>query len=124
MLLGTFPNAWEVESRIAAADAFDRVDIVGSFRRRCPTVGDIDILATVTDTGDAMALFCTDEDVTEVLARGDRKASVLASGDLQMDLRIVDDDECWAALVYSTGSKAHNISLRNRAIDRDWKLNE
>ncbi|MFB6102346.1 MAG: helix-hairpin-helix domain-containing protein [Haloplanus sp.] len=125
MLLGrAFPIARDIETRLREDDAFDRVDIVGSFRRRRPTVGDIDILATAPDPGAAMETFRTHDDVIDVLARGETKSSVLVSGDLRLDLRIVDDDEYGAALVYFTGSKAHNIALRNRAIDRDWKLNE
>lgn len=125
MLLGkAFPIAENVRSRLTDDDAFDDVTIVGSFRRRRPTIGDIDILATATDPEPAMEAFCTHDDVDEVLSRGDTQSSVVVSGDLQMDLRLVDDDEYGAALVYFTGSKDHNITLRNRAIERDWKLNE
>ncbi|MGM0716656.1 MAG: helix-hairpin-helix domain-containing protein [Halobacteriota archaeon] len=125
MLLGrAFPIARDVEARLTDSEAFDRVDIVGSFRRRRPTVGDLDILATVTDPGAAMDVFCGHDDVDEILSRGESKASIVVSGDLQMDLRIVSNEEYGAALVYFTGSKDHNITLRNRAIDRGWKLNE
>ena len=125
MLLGrAFPIAADVESRLHDDDAFDQVDVVGSFRRRRPTVGDIDILATASDPGAAMERFCTHDDVKEVLSRGETKSSVVVSGDLQMDLRIVDGAEYGSALVYFTGSKDHNITLRNRALDRNWKLNE
>ncbi len=125
MLLGrAFPIAEEVEARLRGLDAFDQVDVVGSFRRRRPTVGDIDILATAADPTVAMEQFCTHDDVKEVLSRGETKSSVVVAGDLQMDLRIVGETEYGSALVYFTGSKDHNITLRNRAIDRDWKLNE
>ena len=125
MLLGrAFPLAADVEARLQAADAFEQVDIVGSFRRRRPTVGDIDVLATASDPETAMQQFCTHDDVKEVLSQGETKASVVVSGDLQMDLRIVDESEYGSAIVYFTGSKDHNITLRNRAIDRNWKLNE
>lgn len=125
MLLGhAFPIARDVERRLGDSDAFDRVDIVGSFRRRRPTVGDVDVLATAPDPEAAMETFCTHGDVSQVLSRGETGASVLVGDDLQIDLRIVADEEYGAALVYFTGSKAHNIALRNRAIDRDWKLNE
>jgi len=125
MLLGrAFPIASDVEDRLGESDAFDRVDVVGSFRRRRPTVGDIDVLATAPDPGEAMAEFVSHDDVKEVLARGETKSSVVVSGDLQMDLRIVDEAEYGAALVYFTGSKDHNIAIRNRAMERDWKLNE
>jgi len=125
MLLGhAFPIARDVEARLGDAEAFGRCDVVGSFRRRRPTVGDIDVLATAPDPGAAMDVFCSHDDVKEVLARGETKSSVLVSGDLRMDLRIVEEAEYGAALVYFTGSKDHNIALRNRAIDRGWKLNE
>ncbi|MFB6092619.1 MAG: helix-hairpin-helix domain-containing protein [Haloquadratum sp.] len=125
MLLGrAFPIAADVETRLRDDDAFDRVDVVGSFRRRRPTVGDIDVLATAPDPEQAMEVFCGHDDVKEVLSRGETKSSVVVAGDLQMDLRIVDETAYGAALVYFTGSKDHNITLRNRAIDRDWKLNE
>ena len=125
MLLGrAFPIADELASRLGDAEPFERVDVVGSFRRRRPTVGDLDVLASASDATAAMDVVCEHDDVKEVLARGDTKTSVVVSGDLQVDVRIVDDAEYGSALVYFTGSKDHNIALRNRAIDRDWKLNE
>lgn len=125
MLLGrAFPIANDIQRRLSDDDAFDDVTIVGSFRRRRATVGDIDILATAADPADAMDVFCSHDDVKEVLSQGETKSSVIVSGDLQMDLRIVDTSEYGAALVYFTGSKDHNITLRNRAIERNWKLNE
>ncbi|MFB6198703.1 MAG: PHP domain-containing protein, partial [Halobacteriaceae archaeon] len=60
----------------------------------------------------------------EVIAKGKTKSSIRVPGDLQIDLRIVKEEEYGAALIYFTGSKDHNITIRNRAIDRDWKLNE
>ena len=125
MLLGrAFPIADDVRDRLSADEAFDRVDVVGSFRRRRATVGDIDVLASATDPAAATEVFCGHDDVKEVLSRGETKSSVVVSGGLRMDLRLVEDEEYGAALVYFTGSKDHNIALRNRAIDRDWKLNE
>ncbi|MEF8817995.1 MAG: helix-hairpin-helix domain-containing protein [Haloferacaceae archaeon] len=124
-LLGrAVPVARAIETRLAESDAFGRVDVVGSFRRRRPTVGDVDVLATADDPTAAATAFCEHDDVREVLARGETRSSVVVSGGLQVDLRIVDESEYGAALVYFTGSKAHNISLRTRAINRGWKLNE
>jgi len=101
MLLGRAdPIARELETRLQSADEFERVDIVGSFRRRRPTVGDLDVLATAPNPEAATDVFCTHDDVTEVLARGETKSSVVVSGDLQVDLRIVDEREYGAALVY------------------------
>ncbi len=118
------PMASAVRSRLVESGAFDRVDVVGSFRRRRPTVGDIDVLATASDPEAGMDALCDQEDVTEVLSRGPTKSSVIVSGGLRVDLRIVADEEYGAGLVYFTGSKEHNIALRRRAIDRGLKLNE
>jgi DNA polymerase (family 10) len=124
-LLGrAVPMARAIETRLAESGAFGRVEVVGSFRRRRPTVGDLDVLATADDPEAATAAFCDHDDVREVLARGETRSSVVVSGGLGVDLRIVDESEYGAALVYFTGSKAHNVRLRNRAIDRGWKLNE
>ncbi|MFB6147527.1 MAG: helix-hairpin-helix domain-containing protein, partial [Candidatus Nanohaloarchaea archaeon] len=125
MLLGkAFPIAENIREKLRDSDNFGKVEIVGSFRRRRPTVGDIDILATAPDAEKAMEEFCSMDDVKEVLGRGDTKSSIIVSGDLQMDLRIVDGDSWGSALIYFTGSKDHNITLRDRAIDNGWKLNE
>ncbi len=125
MLLGrAFPIADQLRSRLAATGAFDRLDVVGSFRRRKETVGDVDVLATAPDAGAAMDAFCEAPDVEEVLARGDTRSSIVVAGGLQVDVRVVDPEQYGAALVYFTGSKDHNVTLRNRAIDRGWKLNE
>lgn len=125
MLLGrAFPLAQEIERNLEDTSAFDRLDIVGSYRRRQPTVGDIDILGSASDPEVAMEEFCSQKDVKEVLSRGETKSSIIVSGDLHLDLRLVSESEYGAALVYFTGSKDHNITLRNRAIAADFKLNE
>lgn len=125
MLLGKiFATANDLETRLYDADAFKQVDVVGSFRRRRPTVGDFDILALANDSEQAMETFCTLDDVTEIVERGETRSSVTLSEDLQADLRIVEKESYGAALVYFTGSKDHNIVLRDRAIDNDWTLNE
>jgi DNA polymerase (family 10) len=124
-LLGrAVPIARALAEELDRIEQFDRVDVVGSFRRRRPTVGDLDVLATAPDPAAAMEAFCSRDAVEEVLARGETKASIRETGGLQVDLRIVEPSSYGAALVYFTGSKEHNIALRNRAIDRGWKLNE
>jgi DNA polymerase (family 10) len=97
--------------------------IVGSLRRGVETIGDLDILAAGADSG-VMDAFTNYKLVERVLAHGDTKSSVLISGGLQADLRLVAADNRGAALQYFTGSKAHNIALRDRAIARGFKLNE
>ena len=96
---------------------------VGSVRRGTETSGDLDILASGADTtlADTFTRFPM---VERVLANGGTKASVLLRGGFQADLRIVTPDQRGAALQYFTGSKAHNIALRDRALERGLKLNE
>lgn len=101
-----------------------RLVAAGSFRRRQETVGDLDILATAeagAAVGDRLAAY---ENTAQVLAHGRTRATVILRSGLQVDLRVVADESYGAALMYFTGSKAHNIALRNRANARGWKLNE
>jgi len=96
---------------------------VGSLRRGTPTCGDLDILAI---GGDSTLIdgFTRHPLAERVLGRGDTKGSVLLRGGFQADLRLVPPESRGAALQYFTGSKAHNIALRDRALGRGWKLNE
>lgn len=119
-----FDRATEIRDRLADTDEFDRVRIVGSFRRRRPTIGDVDLLATASDREAAMTTFCTADVVEEVRARGDTKSSIVLPGDLQVDLRIVDKRDYGSATVYFTGSVDHNVAMRSMAMDRGYKLNE
>ena len=104
---------------------------VGSVRRGCETCGDIDILAiggpsAPLGTGDRtlMDLFVAYPNVERILGHGDTKSSVRLRGGYQADLRLVPPDSRGAAMQYFTGSKAHNIVLRDRAIQHGFKLNE
>jgi DNA polymerase (family 10) len=96
---------------------------VGSLRRGCDTCGDLDILAIGGDPS-LMEVFTAYPKVDRVLGHGDTKSSVRLQGGYQADLRLVPPDSRGAAMQYFTGSKAHNISLRDRAIRRGLKLNE
>ncbi|MGB3936691.1 MAG: helix-hairpin-helix domain-containing protein [Burkholderiales bacterium] len=96
----------------------------GSLRRGRDTVGDIDLLAAAEDSGDAMQCFVRHPEVQRVLAGGATKASVLLYSGIQADLRVVPPRSYGAALVYFTGSKAHNIALRRLAQAKGLKINE
>src|SRR5262245_49457588 len=98
-------------------------DVVGSLRRGTETCGDIDILACGAGP-EVMTAFISYPMVERVLARGETKSSVLVRGNYQVDLRFVSPESRGAALQYFTGSKPHNIALRDRALDRGLKLNE
>ena len=98
-------------------------DLVGSLRRGTETCGDIDILACGTGT-DVMTSFTSYPLVERVLGQGDTKSSILIGGGYQADLRLVAVESRGAALQYFTGSKPHNIALRDLALERGLKLNE
>src|SRR4029077_14143236 len=88
------------------------------------TIGDLDLLVESEDVEKVMDHFGKFESVVSVLGRGDTKMSVQLANTLQVDLRIVPAKSYGAALVYFTGSKAHNIVLRGMAKDRGVKINE
>jgi DNA polymerase (family X) len=101
-----------------------RCSAAGSLRRHREIIGDIDLLASSRKPVEVIEFFTSQPGILSVLARGDTKASVLLEGGIQSDLRVVTDAEYSSALMYFTGSKEHNIVLRQRAIDRGLRLNE
>ncbi len=96
----------------------------GSYRRRLQTVGDLDILVTCERGEEAMKRFVEYDQVREIVARGETKSTVRLRSGLQVDLRVVPEQSYGAALHYFTGSKAHNIALRQMAVKKGLKLNE
>ncbi len=101
-----------------------RCSAAGSLRRHREVIGDIDLLASSKQPAEVIEFFTSQPGILKVLAKGDTKASVLLEGGIQSDLRVVSDAEYPSALMYFTGSKEHNIVMRQRAIDRGLRLNE
>jgi DNA polymerase (family X) len=96
----------------------------GSLRRFSETVGDVDVVVAASAAGPVMEAFVAMGFVDRVLVRGDSKTSVVSRRGTQVDLRVVTPQQLGAALLYFTGSKGHNIKLRQRALSRGWTLNE
>ncbi|MDX2111065.1 MAG: DNA polymerase/3'-5' exonuclease PolX [Verrucomicrobiota bacterium] len=101
-----------------------RAEHAGSLRRGLETVGDLDFIVGSTEPAPIMAWFTSMPTVTEVTARGETKSSVRLTGGLQADLRVVPPAQFASALHHFTGSKAHNVKLRQRALTRGWSLSE
>ncbi|HET8865122.1 MAG TPA: DNA polymerase/3'-5' exonuclease PolX [Gracilimonas sp.] len=107
-------------------EGVQQIEVAGSYRRGLETIGDIDILIAADEKHieDLFDVFVNHERVTDVLGRGDTKSSVRTKEGRQVDLRIVSPKEFPAALMYFTGSKEHNIVMRQRARERGMGLNE
>ncbi|WP_169950162.1 DNA polymerase/3'-5' exonuclease PolX [Microbispora sp. H11081] len=114
--------AADLADRVIASLPADRIAFAGSLRRMSETIGDIDVLAV----GDPalMELFARQPYVTEVIAKGERKTSVRTDRGLQVDLRLVPAESWGAAMIYFTGSKEHNVRIREMAVKKGWKLSE
>lgn len=118
-------TAAEVMAHLGEAGGIEKITVAGSLRRRKETVGDVDILATGPGAAAALERFVAYPGVTEVLGKGENKASATIGPEhLQVDLRALPSDSFGAALQYFTGSKDHNVALRNRAIRMGFKLSE
>jgi DNA polymerase (family X) len=120
------PVAERIVAALRELDAAGEVAYAGSVRRFRQDIGDLDILVAAADdvAAEVTERFLGLPDVDRVLASGATKTSVLTWEGVQVDLRVVPPDSFGAALVYFTGSKAHNIRLRQRALARGMTLNE
>jgi DNA polymerase (family 10) len=116
--------ATRVMAELAASADIARMEYAGSLRRLSETIGDIDILVAADDPGSVMDRFVELPGVTAILGSGGTKASVVVDDRMQVDLRVVPERNFGAAWMYFTGSKSHNIELRQRSLDRDATLNE
>ncbi len=104
--------------------AASRVAVCGSFRRAKETVHDLDFLVATKEPAELCRYFTTFPPVSSIIACGDTKASVRLENGLQCDLRAVSNAEFPFALQYFTGSKEHNVAIRQRALKHGWSLNE
>ena len=109
---------------LGKVSAIRRFEVTGSFRRRRETIGDLDVLVQAPDRGKATEGILAYEPIEDVLAKGEEKVAVRLVGGLQVDFRFIEPESFGAAMMYFTGSKAHNINLRKRAQKEDLKLNE
>jgi len=107
-----------------AAPGLTRLEVAGSYRRRRETIGDIDLLALGDDAGAISRWLVEHPSVVSVIGAGGTRTSITLRSGLQVDLRIVPAASWGAALVYFTGSKEHNIKLRQRALDRELRISE
>lgn len=125
LLLGVaLPIANEVKHRLCQLKEVQNIHLAGSLARMKETIGDIDILACSKQPEKVMNYFTTMPDVAKVLAKGSTKSSILLKNSVQIDLRIVSEEQYGSALQYFIGSKDHNIALRKIAIEKGFKLSE
>ena len=118
------PVARSLVEHLRATPGVDRVEVAGSFRRRSPTLGDLDLLVACAEGSPVIERFAAHPEVAEVLARGTTRSTVRLRSGLQVDVRVVAPESYGAALHYFTGSKAHNIAVRRLGVRRGLKINE
>ncbi len=118
------PLAEDIVAALGGLPAVDRVEYAGSLRRFRETIGDLDIIVASADPASVMEAFVGLPLVAEVIVQGETKTSIVTTTRMQVDVRVVGADQYGAALLYFTGSKAHNIHLRQLALEHGWTLNE
>jgi DNA polymerase (family 10) len=124
LLSDAMPVARRLLAYLKECRTVHRVSIAGSLRRWKETVKDIDLLASATDASQVMDHFVKAEGVSEIIGRGDTKTSVRLASGIQVDLRVVTDGQFPYALAYFTGSKEHNVAVRQAAQKKGLKVNE
>jgi len=119
-----FDTAAELAAYLGEFKGVEDVTPAGSLRRGRDTVGDLDLLVTGRDHQGIAHHFASFPGVAQILAKGEDKVSVKLKNDMQVDIRLLERHSYGAALQYFTGSKEHNVALRERAKRRGWKLSE
>ncbi|MFN4182761.1 MAG: helix-hairpin-helix domain-containing protein, partial [bacterium] len=118
------PIAERTVNRLKSLPGVKHIDVAGSIRRWKETIGDIDILVVTAEPLAVMELFVNQPEVTRVLAQGETKSSVILEDRVQMDLRVMEEDSYGSALAYFTGSKEHNVRIRDIAKKMGLKISE
>lgn len=116
--------AGEIINQLKKLKEIKQIFAAGSLRRRKETIRDIDILATASSSRKIMDVFCSLPQANKVLAKGKTKSAILIKDGIQVDVRVVKPDSFGAAMCYFTGSKAHNIRIRDLAKRKGLKINE
>jgi len=123
-IVDVLPLARSLAEELGGLSGVTAAQYCGSLRRFSDTIGDVDIVVATTGPAPVMDHVASHRLATEVVGHGETKTSILTRSGLQVDVRAVAPEQFGSALLYFTGSKAHNIALRQRAIDRGWLLNE
>ncbi len=116
--------AQELLTHMRKVDGIAQMQMAGSYRRGCETIGDLDLLVEAREAAGVMQHFGKFPGIADVLAHGETKMSVRLASGLQIDLRVVPGESFGAALQYFTGSKDHNVVVRGRAKQQGLKVNE
>ena len=111
-------------ARLAETPGVVRIEAAGSLRRRRPTIGDLDLLAAVTDAAPLIAALDALSEVDHIVSAGTDKSSIVLRDGPQVDLMVCTPAAWGTHLVHFTGSKDHNVALRGRALARGWSLSE
>ncbi|MDP2855914.1 MAG: DNA polymerase/3'-5' exonuclease PolX [bacterium] len=119
-----YPQIEVIVERLKKIKGVEKISVAGSTRRMKETIGDLDILIVSENSGPVMDFFVTMPEVQQVLAHGETKSTVRLRNGMDADLRVVPKKSFGAALNYFTGSKEHNVALREIAIKKGYKLNE
>jgi DNA polymerase (family 10) len=119
-----YPLAHAMLRQLMYVDGVLRASVAGSLRRMKETIGDIDLLVASEEVDPVMDVFTSLDQVAEVIARGPTKSSVRLHTGQQVDLRVIQPKHWGAALQYFTGSKDHNVRLREIALKKGYSLNE
>jgi DNA polymerase (family 10) len=118
------PVAAALREELRKAPGVVRIEVAGSVRRFCELVSDVDIVASARDAGPVLDALAKGRGVAEVLAQGESKCSVRLADGLQVDLRVLPDEDFATALHHFTGSKGHHVRLRGRARDLGLTISE